>query len=58
MVRKYTNKLLEMVDEGLIDKDALIVACLKWMSEDDVREMAKANELILEDEKDEEDLDD
>lgn len=58
MVRKYTNKLLEMVDEGLIDKDTLIVACLKWMSEDDVREMAKANELILEDEEDEEDLDD
>lgn len=58
MVRKYTNKLLEMVDEGLIDKDALIVACLKYMSEDEVRDMAEANEFILEDEEDEEDLDD
>lgn len=53
--RATTNKILRMVDEGLIDKDTLIVACLKWMSEDDVREMAKANELILEDEEDEED---
>lgn len=58
MVREYTNKLLEMVDEGLINKNDLIVACLKWMSEDDVKEMAEANEFIMEDEEDEEDLDD
>lgn len=58
MAREITNKLLEMVDEGLISKNDLIVACLKWMSEDDVREMAEANEFIWEDEDDEEDLDD
>lgn len=59
MTREITNKLLEMVDEGSINKNDLIIACLKWMSEDDVREMAEANEFIMdEDEDDEEDLDD
>lgn len=58
MAREITNKLLEMVDEGLISKNVLIVACLKYMSEDEVKDMAEANEFILEDEDDEEDLDD
>lgn len=43
MIRIYTNKLLEMVEGGLIDKDLVIMACLKWMSEDDVKGMMHAN---------------
>ena len=35
--RKYTNKLLELVDDGCLDKDEVIMACVKWMSEDDVQ---------------------
>lgn len=35
MTRKYTKKLLEMIEEGLLDKDAVIMACVKYMSEDD-----------------------
>jgi hypothetical protein len=54
MAREYTNKLLEMVDEGLLDKDMVIMACVKFMSEDDVRDMMEANEFILEDEDDDE----
>lgn len=54
MTREITNKLLEMVDEGLINKNDLIVACLKWMSEDDVREMAEANEFIMDEDEDDE----
>lgn len=54
MAREITNKLLEMVDEGLINKNDLIVACLKWMSEDDVREMAEANEFIMDEDEDDE----
>jgi len=46
MPRKNTNLLLEMVSEGTIDKDALIQACLLWMSEDEVTEMAKSNEFL------------
>lgn len=58
MSREYTNKLLEMLDEGLLDKDAVIMACVKYMSEDEVRDMMEANEfLIEEDEDDEEDFD-
>ena len=51
--RKATNKLIEMIDEGLLDKRDIIVMALKWMSEDDVKEMCEANEINLEDEEDE-----
>lgn len=57
MAREITNKLLEMIEDGTLNKDDLIMACLKYMSEDEVRDMAEANEFILEDEEDEEDLD-
>ncbi len=36
---------LEMVEEGLVDRDYMILACLKYMSHDDVRDMLDANEL-------------
>ena len=45
-MRKYTNMLLEMIDDGLIDQDLVITACLKYMSEDDVQDMMEANEFI------------
>lgn len=54
MAREYTNKLLEMVEEGILNKDTVIMACVKFMSEDDVRDMMEANEFILEDEDDDE----
>jgi hypothetical protein len=38
--------LLEMIDDGLIDRDLVITACLKYMSEDDVQDMMEANEFI------------
>ena len=52
MSRETTNRLLEMVDEGALDARTLALACLKYMSEDDVEDMAKANEFVadLEDE--------
>ena len=49
-VRNTTNKVLSLADEGLISYRTLAEMALKWMSEDDVAEMAKANELILNDE--------
>ena len=46
--REATNKILEMIDEcGLNARDVALM-CLKWMSEDDVKEMCKANEINLE----------
>ena len=49
-VRKATDKILEMVEEGILDKDTVIMSCLKYMSEDDVADMAHCNEFFLEDE--------
>jgi hypothetical protein len=45
--RKTTNRILEMLDEGLLDRDYLIMACLKYLSEDDVADMARHNEIEL-----------
>ena len=53
MVRKYTNLVLEMVEEGILDKDEVIMACLKYMSEAEVRDTAEANGFVPEDEEEE-----
>ena len=53
MVRLATDKILEMVEEGILDKDTVIMSCLKYMSEDDVADMAHSNEFFInEDEED------
>ena len=52
-VRKATDKILEMVEEGILDKDTVIMSCLKYMSEDDVADMAHCNEFFLEEEEEE-----
>lgn len=57
MSRIYTNKLLEMVEEGLLDRDNVIMACVKYMSEDEVRDMMHCNEFIEEEENEEEEQD-
>jgi len=48
--RDIRDLILEKVEEGLIDKDYLIMAMLKYMSQDQVADMAQANELIDESE--------
>jgi hypothetical protein len=45
--RQSTERILELVEEGLLDKDTVIMACLKYMSEDDVADMARINEFFL-----------
>ena len=55
-VRQATDKILEMVEEGILDRDTVIMSCLKYMSEDDVADMAQMNEFFInEEEYDEED---
>jgi len=46
-VRQATDKILEMVEEGILDKDTVIMSCLKYMSEDDVADMAQMNEFFM-----------
>ena len=56
MTREVTNQILEDIENGLLDKDTVIMACLKYMSEDEVVDMAHANEFhVIDDEDDYED---
>jgi len=61
--RQYTEAFLEMVQDGILDKDLVILACLKYMSDDlvilaclkymsddEVRDMAEANGFFPEEE--------
>jgi len=53
MTRQATDKVLEMVEQGILDRDTVIMSCLKYMSEDDVADMAHSNEFFInEDEED------
>ena len=53
MTREYTSKLLELIEDGMLDRDTVIMACVKYMSEDDVKDMMEHNEFILEEDEDE-----
>ena len=46
--REATNRLLELIEEGVVDKDYAIMACVKFMSEYDVKEMCHLNDIPLE----------
>ncbi len=53
--RAYTCRVLELLDEGMLDKDNLIQDLLGWMSEDDVKQFCERNlQDLFEDEDDEE----
>jgi hypothetical protein len=54
MVREYTNKLLELIEEGVLDTETVLNACLSYMSEADVQDMAEYNDFIEEEEEDDE----
>jgi hypothetical protein len=41
--RAYTCAVLELVDEGMLDKDMLIADLLSWMSEHDVQAFCELN---------------
>jgi hypothetical protein len=57
MSREYTNKLLELVEDGMLDRDTVIMACVKYMSEADVQDMMESNEFILEEDDEDEEYD-
>ena len=48
MAREATNRLLELIEEGVVDKDYAIMACVKFMSEYDVKEMCHLADIQLE----------
>ena len=59
MTREATNRILELIDEGVLRAETVVMACLKYMSEDEVADMAHINEFaqLWEDEEDEDDDD-
>ena len=44
--RKYTNQLLEMVDEGIISARTALLSALCYMSESDVEDMMRNDEYL------------
>lgn len=52
--RKYTCQLLEMIDDGVLDKDRVINAFCSYMSEADVEDMMVCEGFIDQEEEDEE----
>ena len=52
--RPATNKLIDMMDEGLIDPRAVADMCLSWLSESSVHEMMLANDLVEDEAEDDE----
>ena len=57
--REFTNKLLEAVDDGIIDPRDALTAALSYMSESEVKDMCAVNEFFAyeEDEEEEEESD-
>jgi len=55
-MREYTRKLHAMMEEGTVSGYAVAEMCLAYMSEDDVKDMCRAND-ILDDDEDEPDVD-
>jgi hypothetical protein len=53
-MREYTSKLIAMMDEGLISAEAVAEMALAYMSEDDVKDMCRANDLLIGEDDDEE----
>ena len=51
-MRKETTRLLEMMDEGLISAQAIAEMALAYMSEDDVADMMRANDLLEDEDED------
>ena len=51
--RQITLKIYEWMDEGMLSADVIAKMALSWMSEDDVKKMAEANELLFEEDDDE-----
>lgn len=52
--REITNQVHDLMDEGVLDPRVVADAALKYMSENDVRDMAQANEFFPPEYEDEE----
>ena len=51
-MRDYTVKLMDMMEEGVLSAQAVADMCLAYMSEDDVKDMCRANDILDEEDED------
>jgi signal transduction histidine kinase len=56
-MRKYTTSLLEMMDDGVMDAKTVAEMCLAYMSEDEVEDMMRVNDLLEDYNEDDEEYD-
>jgi predicted solute-binding protein len=47
VTRKYTNKLIESIEEGWIAPQEVVQMALNYMSEHDVEDMLRCNDIDL-----------
>jgi hypothetical protein len=57
-MRQYTNRLIELVEEGILDAEDVMKACLSYMSESEVQDLCESEGYIEEDEDEDEDEED
>ena len=57
---KYTDRLWNALDNGLIDYETVATAAIKWLSDDEIDDLARANDwtFVFEDPEDDEDVED
>jgi len=58
MIRQQTNYLLELIDSGLLDARDVVTMAVKYMSEDEVADMMRINDVLVEDDEEFGDYDD
>jgi cytoplasmic iron level regulating protein YaaA (DUF328/UPF0246 family) len=58
MPRQQTNYLLELIDSGLLDARDVVTMAVKYMSEDEVADMMRINDVLVEDDEEFGDYDD
>jgi hypothetical protein len=56
--RKHTVKLMDLLAEGLLDADTVLEACLCYMSDSDVEDMMRSNDMLPKEEYEDEVEDD
>ena len=57
-VRKITNKILDRIEDGSLASELVILACMNYMSETSVADMAQHNGWFEDDSDDEDEQDD
>jgi len=58
MPRQQTNYLLDLIDSGMLDARDVVTMAVKYMSEDEVADMMRINDVLVEDDEEFGDYDD